>query len=622
MLARVSGLGGPGAGWLLLALWSLTGCTETPPPPTPPTATLERVTAPTPVTIGSIVEVAGTFDGAAAAEGTSLQVLAAGQRFTFPIHDSVPLRFLATSAFVDGVGDGEVAVVLQLVGDVETDPFDTTWRVARSLPLSLEAVPGGAVHYNEALVLRGEGFHGLTEGTLELCAEGTFEDEAGMTQPAARCVPAVPLEEGDRSRANAAFSSAWGSRQGAPGTFRGEMWVASRRGDEIRETARTATEFTIAPPVLFGLGAPTASVETRVSLDGAGFMDPGDGTSEASTVIRIAGVFTDGAGQITDVDTEIFPAFESGSRLRWRLVAEPEDGRLSAAFFAASEGVFEGAFTPELVSSSDTVVGDSTPVTLTLAPVRQAVLLRFLPQFGERLAAFGLSAGFEGLRSAIAERVRGLFADYRVDVYLEAPVDVSREGLTVIDIGGPDPAGQGLFGRDSSPGKDVGNLRLFDQIGGANAEVQEDGFAGFGGVFVDSYLWWSSHPELPGDRPPLAPAVDPLFDEVFDPVRASPVTFIETRGTGEPARLAEVDRALRAFAFIVGETVAHELGHALGLADPFGAEDSFHNATARDGCLMDPGPDRPFGERAGEPGFAETRFCGDAPVYLRAILGE
>ncbi|MFK7987406.1 MAG: hypothetical protein AB8I08_15400 [Sandaracinaceae bacterium] len=606
---------------VLAALVLLVACGEPPPPATPP-ATLDRVTVPTPVTIGSIVEVAGTFDAAAAAEGTSLQVLAAGQRFTFPLHDTVPLRFLATASFVEGVGDGEVSVVAQLVGDVESDPFDATWRVARSLPLSLDDVPRGAVHYNEALVLRGEGFHGLTEGTLELCAEGTFEDETGRTQPAARCVPAVPIEAGDRSRANAAFSSAWGSRQGAPGTFRGDVWVASRRGDEIRETIRTATEFSIGPPVLFGLGSPTASVETRVRLDGAGFMDPGDGTSEASSAIRITGVFTDGAGQATDVDTEIVPAFESGSRLRWRLVAEPRDGRLGAAFFAASEGVFEGVFTPELVSSSDTVVGQSTPVTLTLAPVRQAVLLRFLPQFGERLAAFGLSAAFEGLRTVIAERVRQIFAGYRVDVHLEAPIEVSGEGLTVIDIGGPDPAGQGLFGRDSSPGKDVGNLRLFDQIGGANAEVQEDGFPGFGGVFVDSYLWWSSHPELPGERPPLAPAIDPLFDAVFDPVRARPVTFIETRGVGEPERLAEVDRALRGFAFVVGETAAHELGHALGLADPFGAEDSFHNATSDEGCLMDPGPDRPFGERAGEPGFAETRFCGDAPVYLRAILGE
>jgi hypothetical protein len=37
---------------------------------------------------------------------------------------------------------------------------------------------------------------------------------------------------------------------------------------------------------------------------------------------------------------------------------------------------------------------------------------------------------------------------------------------------------------------------------------------------------------------------------------------------------------------------------------------------------METGSSRPLGERADEPGFAETHFCGDAPAYLDRILGE
>jgi hypothetical protein len=73
---------------------------------------------------------------------------------------------------------------------------------------------------------------------------------------------------------------------------------------------------------------------------------------------------------------------------------------------------------------------------------------------------------------------------------------------------------------------------------------------------------------------------------------------------------------------MIGETAAHELGHSFGLADPFGPPTSFHNPSDGDGCLMDSGVDRPFGERAGEPGFPEIRPCNDGPGHLDEILGE
>jgi hypothetical protein len=139
-------------------------------------------------------------------------------------------------------------------------------------------------------------------------------------------------------------------------------------------------------------------------------------------------------------------------------------------------------------------------------------------------------------------------------------------------------------------------------------------------VFVESELYWSEHPELPGERPPGAPDPDPLFDEIFDPVRMQAATRAEVMGEG--ARAAIVERAIYAFGSLIGETAAHELGHSFGMAQPFGAPTIFHNDFDGEGCLMDTGGDRPLGERVEEVGYSPTQFCYDEPSYLGMILGD
>ena len=163
--------------------------------------------------------------------------------------------------------------------------------------------------------------------------------------------------------------------------------------------------------------------------------------------------------------------------------------------------------------------------------------------------------------------------------------------------------------------------RLFDSIGGENSETQADGFPGYGGIFIESYLWWSKDPGLTVARPPGAPLPDPVFDEVFGPVREQPAALDELLGQGDPARVAAVSRAVSALAALIGETAAHEVGHSLGLAQPNGSRNAFHSAEPGEGCLMDGGSERPLGERMAQPGYAETRFCGDEPTYLADILG-
>jgi hypothetical protein len=213
-----------------------------------------------------------------------------------------------------------------------------------------------------------------------------------------------------------------------------------------------------------------------------------------------------------------------------------------------------------------------------------------------------------------------IYLPWSVDLRFDEPDDFSRASYSVVEIGGPDPNGVGLFGYDNTPGKDIGNLRLFDSIGGTNAETQMDGFPGYGGVFVESFLYWSENPGLPGDAPGGAPDPDPLFDMIFDPVRESPATRAEARGEGEAERVAAVAAAIRALGSIIGETTSHEIGHSLGMAQPYGSPTVYHNDFNGDGCIMDSGGDRPLGERMALDGFTTTMFCYDHPMYLEEVL--
>ena len=221
---------------------------------------------------------------------------------------------------------------------------------------------------------------------------------------------------------------------------------------------------------------------------------------------------------------------------------------------------------------------------------------------------------------AIVARIESLYAGHALDVRTAPVTDYAQDAYAVIEIGGLDPNGTGLFGYDAGAGKDAGNLRLFDRIGGAHTVEQSDGYPGYGGVFVESMLWWSSHPELDGDRPSGAPPPDPLFDRGTDAVRAEPATYDEAMGVGASDRVA----ARRACDPGVREPRRRDRGARArpqprtraALRDPA----VFHDPGDGDGCLMDNGVARPLGERMGEPGFTPSHFCYDGPRILDIIL--
>ncbi len=604
-------------GSLLLALGFavlLSGC-PTPTPPPLARVSLDRVEGPSILTGGSAVAVIGSF--AEIPFDAVLDVSVDGATFSLPRMAEREM-FLISEELVRAATDGAAMpvsrdVIVRLDGALESEPLSTSLRFALSFPLRLNAAPSGAVHYWDAIVLRGGGFRSESEGAPELCAMGTFTpDDDEPAFPVDACVTASLLDPSSRDRGIAPLAPAFGSAVGAPGTFDGSMWLA--RDDERTELVETRLQFGL--PEVFGFDPEAASVESLVSILGAGLL--GRAGDDATAVLMLEGEVR--GRELITIRDEIVPEHDDRGAF-FRLAAIPRDGRLTAELFGTASGTFFGSLTPTLVSDSRTVIGPRVNVELALAPVRQVVWLRFLPQFDTSLARFGLSAARAQLPAAIAARITALYRDYRVEVRLEEPRDVSPEGVTTIEIGGPDPEGVGLFGRDASPGKDVGNLRLFDAIGGQNADTQRDGFPGYGGVFIESFLYWSAHPELPIERPITAPSEDPLFDRLFDAVRLEPATLAELNGSGAPERVEVVGRASAALASMIGETAAHELGHAMGLAQPFGATDVFHNERDGSGCLMDRGADRPLAERVGESG-TPTQLCDESRAYLRAILGE
>jgi hypothetical protein len=303
------------------------------------------------------------------------------------------------------------------------------------------------------------------------------------------------------------------------------------------------------------------------------------------------------------------------------MTSATRDGELVSELFGARRGTFRGTATVVVIKGTDELVGDPVPFMFMLAPVQQVVWLKFLPGFYDSLALFGLGSAAGVIEARVEERIESIYGDWLVDIRRLEPNDFSPNGYAITEIGGPDPNGVGLFGYDNTPGKDIGNLRLHDKIGGTNAETQADGNPGYGGVFVESFLYFSTHPGLPSSTGG-GPEPDPLFDEIFDPVRNAPATLAEVRGEGSPDRVAVVERAVHALASIIGETSAHELGHSFGLADPYGSRTTYHNDVDDEGCLMDSGGSRPFGERADQPAFAPSGLCHDAPGYLTEILGR
>lgn len=533
--------------------------------------------------------------------------------------DGLDLEFVVTpEAFsVFGLGEHSLNVQVRSNGD-ESDSW--TWLVTFSdqIPLDIDRMPAGIVSWGQELVVSGTGFSFPTEGTCRLAVEGQFETDGGETVPVLTSYDLTPVERSSRRRASFVFEPNFGTI--ASGQL---IATATARTTLINgqtfESEDAPFALDIRPAAVLDLSPQEFSVGQIVEIVGTGFVSPERGTN----LVSFVGTFTGDQGR-TDIDVDLVPTWVNEGLLRLTVdpIVDEANGRLIDSWFLREWGTFSGDLSIVITTGANEYTTVPLPLNIQLEPQQQVVMLDYLTGFTSSLDRFGLGSASAQVQEQILQRLRSIYSGYRLDFLLEAPDDLSPDVISVVELGGPDPNGLGLLGYDSSPGKDVGNLRLGDTIGGASAETQSDGAAGYGGVFIESYLWWSTHPDLSESRPEGAPVEDPLFDPVFDAVRAVPASLSEAEGTGDAERVALVSEAIRVLGNVIGETVAHEVGHSLGLADPLGPSTSFHNPFDDEGCLMDGGVDRPFGERAELPGFAATRFCGESASYLRTILGE
>ena len=275
----------------------------------------------------------------------------------------------------------------------------------------------------------------------------------------------------------------------------------------------------------------------------------------------------------------------------------------------AQPGIFEGTATVEITHRGETLAGPPWSGRFQILPTKQVVFLRYLPGFSEGLMRFGMRNVEQEVKRRILEVARRDYAPYNVEFREERPTDF--EDYSVIELNGRDPNGVGLFGLDNTEGKDVGNLRLNDVIGGRNIESEEQGYYAFGGVFVEPFLSFS--PQLQA-----SPIASPRFDHVFG-------YFVPELGGDEiqageyPGGLRdrEIEEAIRVLGNLLGNTLVHEIGHSLGMAN---VPDGFHHDGAIPGLIMNPGSARPFEERAELDGEGPEVWGVDDSEYLESIL--
>lgn len=533
-------------------------------------------------------------------------------------------------AALGGTGQrtGSVRVDVDSAVDHETHstrelPLDLELR--ETLTPQLDSVGGGLVFVNDEIVVDGGGLLlGGGEGTTVAVVEGCFSlGGTGDCTPVGPVdVPVIPASRYDRNRGTFAFHPAIAGIRA--GRFEGTVKL---RNDQttgaVTASSDAELDCDLVESVVLGMTPSAASLGQIVEFDGGGFVGGPDG----STLLHLVGEFVpERDGRPVDIDTFLVPEFVSGHTVRYALNEDDSLGDLLD--MRADTGTLRGQVSPIVAYLDDELSGDAMPLELTIAPVKQVVFLNFTPQYVDALRDFGLRATDALIRERALEVVRRDYATVNVEFRTERPQDFIL--YAEVEIGGTDPNGLGLLGYDNTPGKDIGNIRLHDRIGGVNATTQHDGFPGYGGVFVSSMFVFSNHP---GGFAPETSSGSVEFDLVFDPFRpdmiAEPITAADfaagiempVDGSECPAidRTSRIGCAVYVIGNLIGTTVSHELGHSFGLANPE-TDGAVHYPSDEPNRLMDAGSYRPFLERAELLGQGPSRFCSGAYEYLRVIL--
>lgn len=554
-------------------------------------------------------------------------------------------------AFVDALGgitqqrDFKGTATIEYVSTVDGNRYKSgTLATALAFQPALDpevyAIGDGVVFVNQPILVDGNRFLlGTNEGKTEAVLTGCFRpDTSGTCTPVAeQRLPVVPLDQVDRTRGAFVYSSKVSGI--GPGAFTGQVHLENTHQDATVESSDAVdVTFDIQPPALGGASTTMASLGQYVVLTGGGFVgnDPNE-----STTLELKGVFTPSDGSSPadpiDLDLVLVPEFRSGLELRY--VLDDRDALGEVIDLRKTTGTITGTVQIVVEQNGTTVKSTITPVLLTILPVKQVVYIRFLEEYVNALRRFGIRAADPRIQQRVLAVAARDYEGVNVEFRTTRPDDFAL--YSEVDISGVDPSGGHSFGFDNTPGKDTENQRLYDRIGGVNAVTQQnDGVAGYGGVFLDSFFLFSTRPpdslyeNIRKSDLWQEMRID-IFDQLFDPFRAdrggAELTASElddldppvlTSGIGCPAdkgdRRMEAACAIFAIGNLIGGTMTHEIGHSLGLADPYGS--AFHDPGDQPNRLMDSGGNKSFNERIELGGEGPSRFCDEGFVYLQGIL--
>jgi hypothetical protein len=547
-------------------------------------------------------------------DGTPIHVEAEAQR----VSDG-RLDLALTGTFAAVVLGGEAAIAGDLAVERLSGPgvsarasLEVALSVRETLvPELLSLAPLDAT-LAEPLALDGDGLLQPGEGASWARFQGTFTTTVPPGKIAIEDLwaPLVPVDPESRDAATLTLlPELFGVY---PGHFEGTILVTNLHasGVEIDSGTLPIEKLEVGATALTELGPLQVSRGQWLTALGRGFV-PADDAAEQSTVIVLEGEFQPTRGERFAVSGpsawSLFPDRQPSHTELGVIVRVDYDKDGEAFGLGALPGRFHGNAYPMVLWQTDVFTGEPLPLDLTIRAPRQIVYLELLASFDEALGRFGLLAERAAILARVVEVFERDYAQVNIEVRLGRPVDFSE--YVRVEVGADDPNGLGLFGLDNSTGKDVGNRRFDDVVGGFNAETRKDGMAAYGGIFVAEFLSFS--PTLSTKT-----IVSQRFDEVFGPLvpelGGTPAQAGEAGPRGET-----IGEAVRVLGNLIGTTVTHEVGHTLGLA---AFEGQFHNPGDTPGELMDSGVYRPFAERAELDGEGPEIFGEVNLGYLRAVL--
>lgn len=589
-------------------------------PPPPPEASVSVDEA---LFVGSRLQVTGAgFLRAPAGETTVRFEGPSGAGFDWPVEETARDRLvLPLTPDVAGRLGERVAGRLR----IEVTPWDhpdlagavtvpLTFELRAAPRPALRAVESAALVPGARLAVLGLDLLDRGEGQTLLALAGTFTPDDRALEPRTLEDVRLPLVERD-GRTRGTFTLAAGVFGLAPGRFRGRarLEVTPSGGRPVRSEWLEGVDvvqrpISLPPPPALRLArGEVARLPVRGAL-------PLDAAAQTSTVLVLDGVFTPAGGGAPETWSDrpwVPDAVPDAETLRLALRTQP--GADERAPLGPPPGRFDGEARIVLRAGRERVSTPPAPFTLEIAPATQHVYLDTTPGFEEGLADFGLAAAADDVRARIRAVCERDYAGLRVFFHDTPPPDAVE--FVTVELGGRDPNGLDLLGLESTSRKDTENRRLDERLGGRNALTAESGEPAFGGVFVTSFL------KLSPGQPAASVLASPRFDLVFAPFApalsadAVPSDPAET----EPGRRAARDEAVRVVGNLIGSTVTHEVGHALGLSAVPGR---VHNPGDWPGDLMDRGEDRPLAERAELDGTGPARFTGPNAEYLVRLFGD